>query len=468
MATLATVKGLRADGSQFPAEVAISQFGAAGGKFYTAVVRDTSERRRAEEALRENEQRFLLAVETAQLGTYERDLLTNKIRVNEVCREILGVGEEALPPDIAQRSVHPLDKERVLAAVARAFDPEAQEVCAAEFRILRPDGKVRWVAGRGRVVFDDTVTPPRRQKFLGVLLDITERKLAEEEVLRAKQELIRTNAELEQRVRERTVKLQEMLDELDHMSYSMIHDMRAPLRAIHCFGGILEEDLQIRGEALELVSNMRKAAHRMDQLLTGALDYNKAVRSEMPLAPVNVPHLLGDILASHPEFKRPHAEVSLEGEFPWVIGNEAGLAQCFAELLRNGVKFVEPGKVPRVKVSAKRVASPENTKVHKPNFSPGTGLTETSQEVVHDWVRLYFEDNGIGIPESGKVRIFEMFQRMHGPEYSGTGIGLALVRKVIEHMGGRVGVESEEGKGSRFWLEIPLSPATHASQREAA
>src|SRR5262249_10555343 len=129
---------------------------------------------------------------------------------------------------------------------------------------------------------------------------------------------------------ERTAKLREMVHELEHMSYSMIHDMRAPLRAIQSFVGILEQDPETRlgEEARMLLVKMRTAAHRMDQLLTGALNYSTAVRNRLPVGPVNVFQLLGDVLAAHPEFKRPLAEVSFEGEFPWVMANEAGLAQC--------------------------------------------------------------------------------------------------------------------------------------------
>jgi PAS domain S-box-containing protein len=469
---LAAVKGLRADGAEFPAEASFSQVEVEGRKFYTVIVRDISERRLIEERLREERQRFLLAVETAQLGTYERDLFTNEIRINHTCREILGVPEGVPPTDVAPQSLHPDDTQRVLTAVARAYDPSVRGVCAAEFRIVRSDGTIRWVAGRGRVVFDDTVSPARPHRFMGVLLDITESKLAEAELLRARRNLSLANTELEGHVQERTAKLHEMIAELEHMSYSMVHDMRAPLRAIQGFGEIIERDPQshLSEEAHRLVANIRTAAHRMDQLLTDALDYNKAVRSPMPVGKADVLRLLTDLLAAHPEFKPPNAAVTFEGKFPWVIGNEAGLAQCFAELLRNGVKFVEPGKVPQVRVWAERIPNHEGAKLHEPSSRSGKAATESLHGATGNRVRICFQDNGTGIPESGHGRIFDMFQRMHGPEYPGTGIGLALVRKIIEHMGGRVGVESEEGKGSRFWLELPeaLPPGQSRHNIQAA
>jgi PAS domain S-box-containing protein len=453
------VMGLGADGQEFLAEASISHVQVGGDRFYTAILRDVSERRRSEETLRETGQRLSLAVETARLGTYERDLVNNEVLLNDACREILGLPAGVPPPpDIAHRSAHPDDAQRVMAAVARSFDPVAREVCAAEFRILRPDGTVRWVAGRGRVVFDDTVTPASPQKFLGVLLDITERKHVEEELLHAKQLLTGSIGELERQVQDRTSRLQEMVAELEHMSYTMVHDMRAPLRAIQSFGEILQQDPQIRlsEKAYQMVAKMQTASHRMDQLLTGALNYNEAVRKSMPVGPANVLQVLQDVLAGQPDFQLPHAQVTLQGEFPWVKGNEAGLAQCFAELIRNAVKFVEPGKRPRVRVWAKLVKSPQAGKPRrrtpKAQVASGDALPAGVK-----WVRVCFADNGTGIPEAWMGRIFDLFQRSHGSEFPGTGVGLALVRKIIEHMGGHIGVQSVEGKGSLFWLELPRS-----------
>ncbi|HEX2973699.1 MAG TPA: PAS domain S-box protein, partial [Tepidisphaeraceae bacterium] len=130
---------------------------------------DFTERTQTEAALRQSETRLRLATETAELGTYERDLLTNRLTFNATCRAIMGFTGDQPPPDVARRSIHPDDEERVLAAVARAYAPDLREICAAEFRILRPDGTFRWVAGRGRVLFDDSAMPPRPARFIGVL-----------------------------------------------------------------------------------------------------------------------------------------------------------------------------------------------------------------------------------------------------------------------------------------------------------
>jgi len=388
---------------------------------------DITARKRAEEALQRSEERLRLALETAALGLYERDLITNEVKVDSNCRRIMGLPEGKPAPDIARRSLHAEDRERVLAQVARAFDPNLREVCGADFRIVLPNGQIRWVAGRGRVVFDSNV-PRRALKFVGVLQDITARKAMEEA-------LAESHAQLERVVDERTAKLRELVSELEYMSYSIVHDLRAPLRAIQGFAGLIaaNDRERLSAESKDLLSRMETAARRMDLLITDALNYNRAVREELPLCAVAVADLLASIIKSYPEFQPPKAEVLLMGSFPRVMGNEAGLAQCFSNLLGNAVKFVRPGTIPKVRVWAE----------------PWEGTSSEGK-----LVRIWFEDNGTGIPKGSEAKIFQIFQRMHGSDYEGTGIGLALVRKVAERMGGKVGVESQEGAGSRFWVEF--------------
>jgi signal transduction histidine kinase len=239
-------------------------------------------------------------------------------------------------------------------------------------------------------------------------------------------------ANLESTVEDRTANLREMIAELEHMSYSMIHDMRAPLRAIQGFATLIErfDAERLSPQSRDLFSRVLASATRMDQLITDALNYNRTVRTKLPLGPVETGELIEGIVKSYPEFQADRADIRLEGDFPRVVANSSGLTQCFSNLLGNAVKFVAPGQRPQIKVSAERLG---------------------------ERARIWFEDNGTGIPQEGLGRIFDMFQRMHGPEYEGTGIGLALVRKVTERMGGHVGVESEEGKGSRFWVEFALA-----------
>jgi signal transduction histidine kinase len=209
--------------------------------------------------------------------------------------------------------------------------------------------------------------------------------------------------------------------------------MRAPLRAMQGFSGLLLNELCRdcpRPENRDWLKRIATSAGRMDRLITDALQFSKAGRREMRLEPTDATALLHDIIRSYPSMQPPRAVIGLEGKIPAVLGNEAGLTQCFSNLLGNAVKFVQPGKVPEVRVYA---------------------------ETRGPFVRLWFEDNGIGIPKQAQGKLFQMFQRAT-TEFEGTGVGLALVKKVAERMGGKTGVESEPGKGSRFWLDLRPAP----------
>ncbi len=241
-------------------------------------------------------------------------------------------------------------------------------------------------------------------------------------------ELQRVNTSLDHLVTERTAELQELVNELEHFSYTITHDLRAPLRAMHGFAGLLSDECKtvLNEQSREYLSRITTAAGRMDRLITDALSYSKVVRHKMPMEPTDVDRLLRGMIDSYPIFQAPNAHIEIVEPLPWVLGNEAGLTQCLSNLLGNAVKFVAPGQVPVIRVKGEQLG---------------------------DKVRLWCEDNGIGIPKELQTRVFIMFQRL-SKDYEGTGIGLALVKKVVERMGGAVGVESEPGKGSRFWIDL--------------
>ncbi|HEY3863512.1 MAG TPA: ATP-binding protein [Verrucomicrobiae bacterium] len=229
-------------------------------------------------------------------------------------------------------------------------------------------------------------------------------------------------------VRQRTAKLQETVGELEAFSYSIAHDMRAPLRSLQGFAQILLTDhgSQLDANGRKYLSRIAGSAERMDKLIRDVLNYSRVVSSELALEMVDVESLLRGIVETYPMFAPDKADVELEGPFPPVLGNEAILTQIFSNLMGNGVKFVPPGVKPRLRV-----------------------WSESKPSVV----RLFVQDNGIGIAADQQERIFGIFQKVH-KSFDGTGIGLAIVKKAVERIGGKVCLESELAKGSTFWIEV--------------
>jgi PAS domain S-box-containing protein len=263
---------------------------------------------------------------------------------------------------------------------------------------------------------------------------------------RAREQLARANAGLERQVQERTAELRETIAHLEAFSYTVVHDLRAPLRAMQGFGQMLEQECapQVNAEGRDFIRRIVTAAHRMDQLIKDVLSFSSIARQEPELAVVDVHELVSGMLESYPCFQPPHADIALLKPLPRVRGNEALLTQIVSNLLDNAVKFVAPGVTPQVRIWAEPVPSGDQEHTPSLNSQPPT---------LNSFIRLWFEDNGIGIPADMRERIFEVFQRL-STRYEGTGIGLAIVRKAAERMGGRTGVESELGKGSRFWVEL--------------
>jgi PAS domain S-box-containing protein len=298
------------------------------------------------------------------------------------------------------------------------------------------------------------VTIGNERLFTVILRDITRRHQAEESLRLAREALEVYAQQLERKVSERTTQLRETVAGLEAFSYSLSHDMRASLRAIHTFTEItLANSAQKLGaEDAGLLRRVLAAAVRMERMVRDVLAFSRVSREELKLESVDVESLILDLVVHLPELQTPQARIKVESPLLPVKGHRASLIQCFSNLLGNAVKFVAPGVRPDVRIwteSLRRLTPPAG--------SPQETATSNSQPE-SPAVRLWVEDNGIGIEPEALGKIFDIFQRLHS-EYEGTGIGLAIVRKAVERMGGVVGVLSEPGIGSRFWIELPAGTA---------
>ncbi|HIC89331.1 MAG TPA: GAF domain-containing protein [Anaerolineae bacterium] len=243
-----------------------------------------------------------------------------------------------------------------------------------------------------------------------------------------------------------TEELQKANDELEAFAYSVSHDLRAPLRAMQGFAEALLEDYGNSLDAVgqEYAQRIVVAAQRMDALIQDLLAYSRLGRAEIRLQPLSLDQVVDEVLTQlEARIREQEAQVTVEKPLPEVLGHHTTMVQVVSNLLTNALKFVTPGVRPEVRIWA------EEQPVGAASQGPSAAQRSAAR------VRLWVEDNGIGIAPEHQERIFRVFERLHGIEtYPGTGIGLAIVRRAMEHMGGRVGVESEVGHGSRFWVEL--------------
>jgi|HubBroStandDraft_1064217.scaffolds.fasta_scaffold02937_2 PAS domain S-box-containing protein len=261
--------------------------------------------------------------------------------------------------------------------------------------------------------------------------DITERKAMQNALADAKDRLTVQAADLERVVVERTSQLRESIGELERFSYSVSHDMRAPLRAMQSYSQFLVDEYggKLDAQGIDYLHQIMRSAVRLDRLTQDVLSYARILHAELPMGSVDLDRLVRDIVEAFPPGRPLEPEIQIKGALPKVVANEALLAQCISNLLNNGAKFVSPGTRPRVEISAEAIDG--------------------------DWIRVSFKDNGIGIAAEDHPRLFRVFERIQpAAENEGTGIGLTIVRKAAERMGAHVGFESALGRGSNFWIQL--------------
>jgi PAS domain S-box-containing protein len=398
-----------------------------GHKVIQCNIRDITERKRAEKLLRESEERFHAIFTQATTGIAEIDLNGRFLLVNKCYCDITGRKEKELLGLKIQDITHPDDLAAKVALLKKLKKQGGAFVM--EKRYLRPNGEIVWARNSVSRV---NHTPADRQYLIAVTQDITEARKAEKALLTAKNEIARHALELEQVVAERTAELRATIGELEGFSYSVSHDMRAPLRAMQSFGQFLVDEYasKLDGQGVSYLQQIMRAAVRLDRLIQDVLSYSRILHEQLPMEPVDLDRLVRDMVETFPNGQPIKPEIEIQGTLPQVLGNEALLGQCISNLLSNGAKFVLPGTTPHLEISAEAVG--------------GNGS-----------VRVWFKDNGIGIAPENHERIFRLFERIYpATKYTGTGIGLSIVRKAAERMGAQVGFESQLGKGSNFWIQF--------------
>jgi PAS domain S-box-containing protein len=386
---------------------------------------DITERVESRAVMRASEIRYRRLFEAARDGILILDPETRKItEANPFMTELLGYPRKEL-----------LGKE--LWEIGLLKDEDASRMA---FRELQENHFIRYEdlplqnkkGQRREVEFVSNLYPENGHSVIQCnIRDITERRRAEVALIDAKNEIARHAHELEKVVTERTGELRETIGELEGFSYSVSHDMRAPLRAMQSFAQYLVDEYgsKLDNRGINYLHQIMRSAVRLDRLIQDVLSYTRILHAKLPMEQVNLDRLVRDIIDTFPNGQPIKPEIQIQGTLPTVMGNEALLAQCVSNLLSNGAKFISTGTTPRLEVSAEAIG-------------------EAS-------IRVRFKDNGIGIAPENHDRIFRLFERIHPTtSYEGTGIGLTIVRKAAERMGALVGFDSEPGKGSNFWIQL--------------
>ncbi|NUN69699.1 MAG: PAS domain S-box protein [Bacteroidetes bacterium] len=374
----------------------------------------------------EREQMLKFALEASGDGVWNYTIPTRELYISREAKLLAGYQDDEFPNlfEAWIDKIHPEDRASVQIDMDRHLRGEAP-FFLNEHRLLCKDGTYRWMLDRGKVLtWNKDGTP---FQIFGTYSDIHHRKETEEKV----KEL---NEQLEQKVTERTKQLRDSMQEMESFSYTISHDLRAPVRAIDSFTKILsdEEEARLSAEGKRLLNNVRANTSRMGRMIDDLLQFSRASRAEILKVPFDMGALMTKV-AEEARAVEPQRSIRISVlPLPKAFGDPSLLRQVAVNLVGNAVKFTR----------------------HRAEAQIEIGGVETDGELTY-WVK----DNGTGFDMRYADKLFGVFQRLHGQqEFEGTGVGLAIVHRILQKHGGSITVQSQEGTGTTFTFTIPAQP----------
>jgi PAS domain S-box-containing protein len=415
----------RKDGTEFPVSLVTSIVYDDKGQTIgvMGIASDITERKKIEEALHESENLLRESEIIAGLGSYILDIPSGRWKSSDVLNKIFGIDKTYIHSvEGWEALLHPDYREEM----SRYFSEEVlqkRKRFDKEYKIIRNNDKAeRWVHGLGKLEVDDH---GHLVKMYGTIQDITGQKQIQEEIKQL-------NNELENRVFERTAQLEEANKELEAFSYSVSHDLRAPIRAIHGFTHILIEDYQSKldEEGRRVCDIIQKNAVKMGQLVDDLLKFSQLNRIDIHFTAIDMKALAFSIYTElTTQEKRQEIDFQI-GDLQPAWGDHLLIRQVWTNLISNALKFSSHQSNVRINISGK----------------------EQKNSIVY-----CIRDNGAGFDMKYKDKLFGVFQRLHSfREFEGTGVGLAIVQRIVHRHGGKVWAEGEINKGAIFNFSLPV------------
>ncbi|WP_116788166.1 PAS domain-containing sensor histidine kinase [Flavobacterium psychrotrophum] len=412
------------------------------GKIYAVldIAIDVTETIKAQEALRETETALRGAIELAELGTWTVDPSTGVVDYSERVLEWFGLTGAIEDLNDVINSIHPDDRQRIADAVDGALALESDGHYDEEFRVIsRITGRERILHAQGKAFRDNSGKP---YMLRGTAQDITATKkiqlALENEVKERTEALQKANYELE----EINLKLINTNQELEQYAYVASHDLQEPLRKISMFSNLLK-DRDVDNIHALTIDKIVKASDRMSLLIKDLLEFSRLLSPDVRFVKTNIENIVKNIIHDFELLIEERGAVVHIGHLPEIEAVSLQMNQLFYNLVGNALKFVEAGKIPTINISSGKISRAEVALYIK---SP----------LPVQYYKIEVRDNGIGIEEQYKKQIFEVFKRLHSrSEYSGSGIGLAICRRIVNHHNGAIYVESVQGQGTTFVILLP-------------
>jgi len=399
------------------------------------------------------------AIELANLGTWSINLATGILEYDERLRDWFGfTKQEVITIERAYSPISEDDRPLVKAAILHAVTEGTDGIYNVEYRVKNlKAGFERILHAQGKTYFNEDAIA---YKISGTVQDVTNERKVELELTKLVQqrteELAASNEELQALNEEITVTNEELEEanqhlyrsneELSQYAYVASHDLQEPLRKIRVFSGILRGQQTLSEENRILVDKIDKSSERMTLLIKDLLEFSKLLKSDLMLRPVNLNDIVKEVIVDFELIlQEKHAEISVQ-DLPVIEAVSLQMNQLFYNIISNGLKFMDPAKEARIVIGSRIVPLAELSRyVHK--VKPGT-----------EYYDISFEDNGIGFEEKYAEQIFEVFKRLHGKDvFPGSGIGLALCRRIVNNHGGAIYAESRQGIGTTFHVILPQS-----------